>query len=109
MENQNGYLEDFFRLFPSLYLYLDKKKSAPEAENEPPAKKAKTEDEKPTGWTSGSSIEPGKESAIEAEVRAAQERAKIPVEIRMKQFRDMLMEKEVCETCLVRGFCFVTV
>ena len=40
-------------------------------------------------------IDPGKESAIEAEVRAARERAVVPLEIRMKQFRDMLQEKEV--------------
>ena len=40
-------------------------------------------------------IEAGKEAAIEAEVRAARERAVVPLEIRMKQFRDMLAEKEV--------------
>jgi len=32
---------------------------------------------------------------MEAEVKAARERAIIPLEIRMKQFRDMLSEKEV--------------
>jgi len=37
----------------------------------------------------------GKEAAMEAEVKAARERAIIPLEIRMKQFRDMLAEKEV--------------
>ena len=54
--------------------------------------------------TSGSSlaapdgkIEAGKEAAIEAEVRAARERAVVPLEIRMKQFRDMLAEKEVSD------------
>ena len=40
-------------------------------------------------------IDAGKEAAIEAEVKAARERAVIPLEIRMKQFRDMLAEKEV--------------
>ena len=40
-------------------------------------------------------IDIGKEAAIEAEVRAARERAIVPLEIRMKQFRDMLAEKEV--------------
>ena len=40
-------------------------------------------------------IDIGKEAAIEAEVKAARERAIIPLEIRMKQFRDMLAEKEV--------------
>ena len=42
-----------------------------------------------------SRIDVGKEAAIEAEVKAARERAIIPLEIRMKQFRDMLAEKEV--------------
>ncbi|CAG0880231.1 unnamed protein product [Cyprideis torosa] len=37
----------------------------------------------------------GKESAIEAEVRAARERATVPLETRMKEFREMLQEKEV--------------
>jgi hypothetical protein len=41
-------------------------------------------------------IDAGKEAAIEAEVKAARERAIVPLEIRMKQFRDMLAEKEVC-------------
>ena len=40
-------------------------------------------------------IDIGKEAAMEAEVKAARERAIIPLEIRMKQFRDMLCEKEV--------------
>lgn len=40
-------------------------------------------------------IEVGKEAAIEAEVRAARERATIPLDLRMRQFRDMLTEKEV--------------
>ena len=40
-------------------------------------------------------IDIGKEAAIEAEVKAARERAVVPLEIRMKQFRDMLAEKEV--------------
>ena len=40
-------------------------------------------------------IDVGKEAAIEAEVKAARERAIVPLDIRMKQFRDMLAEKEV--------------
>ena len=40
-------------------------------------------------------IEYGKETAIEAEVKAARERAIVPMDIRMKQFKDMLAEKEV--------------
>lgn len=45
-------------------------------------------------------VEVGKDAAIEAEVKAARERAAVPVEIRMKQFRDMLAEKEVWLTTL---------
>lgn len=40
-------------------------------------------------------IDVGKEAAIEAEVQAARQRAVVPLEIRMKQFRDMLSEKDV--------------
>lgn len=40
-------------------------------------------------------IDIGKEAAIEAEVRAARERAIVPLEQRIKSFRDMLAEKEV--------------
>lgn len=40
-------------------------------------------------------IDIGKESAIEAEVRAARERAVVPLETRIKSFREMLAEKEV--------------
>lgn len=39
--------------------------------------------------------EMGKEAAIEAEVRAARERALVPLETRVKQFKDMLKEKDV--------------
>lgn len=49
-------------------------------------------------------IDAGKEAAIEAEVQAARQRAVVPLEIRMKQFRDMLSEKDVCiliDLCLV--------
>lgn len=44
-------------------------------------------------------IDIGKEAAIEAEVKAARERAIVPLEIRMKQFRDLLAEKGV--SCIV--------
>jgi len=46
-------------------------------------------------------IDIGKEAAMEAEVKAARERAIIPLEIRMKQFRDMLSEKEASLTALI--------
>jgi transcription elongation regulator 1 len=37
----------------------------------------------------------GKEAAIEAEMRAARERALIPLENRVKSFKEMLKEKDV--------------
>merc|ERR1711874_845495 len=37
----------------------------------------------------------GKEAAIEAEVRAARERAVVPLEIRMTRFKDLLEEKQI--------------
>ena len=54
----------------------------------------RVEDEKQDG-KNPKQIDAGKDAAIEAEVKAARERAVIPLEIRMKQFRDMLQEKEV--------------
>jgi transcription elongation regulator 1 len=46
-------------------------------------------------------IDIGKEAAIEAEVRAARERAIVPLEIRIKSFKEMLAEKEVLELSLL--------
>lgn len=79
-----------------------KKKSTP-SDEEPVTKKAKTEDgpvtqmeeEKKDDKNQPKLIDAGKEAAIEAEVKAARERAIVPLEIRMKQFRDMLTEKQV--------------
>lgn len=45
----------------------------------------------------------GKEAAIEAEVRAARERALVPLDIRVKSFKEMLKEKDVSLTI---GFLF---
>lgn len=42
------------------------------------------------------------EAAIEAEVRAAKERALIPLEQRIKQFKEMLREKDVSIRHLLR-------
>ena len=39
--------------------------------------------------------EPAKDTAMEAEVKAAQQRAVIPLEERIEQFKAMLAEKEV--------------
>ena len=41
------------------------------------------------------SIDLGKEAAIEAEVKAKREREQVPLEDRMKQFRELLTEKEI--------------
>ena len=57
-----------------------------------------------SGDTKKRQIDAGKEAAIEAEVKAARERAVIPLEIRMKQFRDMLAEKEVSVGGRVSGW-----
>merc|ERR1711962_1090874 len=57
---------------------------------EPVAKKARVVSEQ-TPVVMGA----GKESAIEAEVRAARERAMVPLETRMLQFRGLLEEKSV--------------
>lgn len=38
----------------------------------------------------------GKEAVMEAEIRAARERALVPLEIRVKSFKEMLREKDVC-------------
>merc|ERR1712076_326091 len=43
----------------------------------------------------GAPIDIGKEAAMEAEVKAARERQIVPLEQRMKQFRDLLTEKEI--------------
>ncbi|KAJ8961880.1 hypothetical protein NQ318_021498 [Aromia moschata] len=70
-------------------------------QDETPAKKAKKEDPSTpqissNGATgSAKKIDIGKEAAIEAEVRAAKERAVIPLETRIKLFKEMLAEKQV--------------
>ncbi|KAG1680715.1 Transcription elongation regulator 1 [Nymphon striatum] len=59
------------------------------------AKKEEEKKEKEITTAKPTVIDAGKEAAIEAEVRASRERAIVPLDIRMKQFRDMLAEKEV--------------
>uniref|UniRef100_T1IIS2 Transcription elongation regulator 1 n=1 Tax=Strigamia maritima TaxID=126957 RepID=T1IIS2_STRMM len=75
-----------------------------EEDDEPPVKKTKEENDSPPAKgdspedekeSKPQMIDAGKEAAIEAEVRAARERAVVPLDIRMKQFREMLVEKEV--------------
>lgn len=65
---------------------------------ETPAKKLKKDDN--TNDTNNQQQQPkkidiGKEAAIEAEVKAAKERAVIPLENRIKLFKEMLAEKQV--------------
>ena len=42
-----------------------------------------------------SKVPAGKEAAIEAEVKAARERAVVPLDVRMKQFRELLEDKQI--------------
>ena len=90
----------------------DKKKKSDSGTDEPPPKKSKSNEEgsalfafeiiffsKP--YLTFSVIEdvkieePTKDTAMEAEVKAAQQRAVIPLEERVQQFKAMLAEKEV--------------
>merc|ERR1712173_215474 len=82
-------------------------KQLPVLEDEPMAKKMKVTEQQPVVQIIGNEevmiikddtkkkVAPGKEAAIEAEVRAARERAVVPLETRMKQFRDLLEEKQI--------------
>ncbi|XP_059608869.1 transcription elongation regulator 1 [Phlebotomus argentipes] len=68
-----------------------------EDSDETPTKKAKLEDDLSAA---GKSVEKkgldiGKEAAMEAEVRASRERALVPLETRVKSFKEMLKEKDV--------------
>ena len=49
-------------------------------------------------------INAGKEAAMEAELRAARERAALPLETRINSFKEMLAEKDVCFTLSVKVF-----
>ncbi|XP_063543558.1 transcription elongation regulator 1-like isoform X3 [Cydia strobilella] len=63
-----------------------------------PAKKAKPEEaaaKKPASTTSSSLIDAGKEARIEAEARAARQRALVPLDQRVRVFRQMLQERDV--------------
>jgi len=82
-------------------------KQLPVLDDEPLAKKMKVTEQQPVVQIIGNEevmiikddtkkkVAPGKEAAIEAEVRAARERAVVPLETRMKQFRDLLEEKQI--------------
>lgn len=51
-------------------------------------------------------IDSEKEAAMEAEIKAARERAIVPLEARMKQFKDMLLERGVRKQSLGAIFLF---
>ncbi|XP_067928748.1 transcription elongation regulator 1-like isoform X2 [Watersipora subatra] len=71
-----------------------KRQGDPETSAGTKAKKAKNKKDD-TSLLDMKKVEVGKDAAMEAEAKAARERALVPVETRMKQFRDMLAEKEV--------------
>merc|ERR1712128_116825 len=82
-------------------------KQLPVLEDEPLAKKMKVTEQQPVVQMIGNEevmiikddtkkkVGTGKEAAIEAEVRAARERAVVPLETRMEQFRALLEEKQI--------------
>merc|ERR1711915_1109547 len=81
-------------------------KALPVMQEEPAAEKAKTTEE-PSVMIIGNEevmiikddtrkkLPAGKEAAMEAEVRASKERAVVPLETRMEQFRSLLEEKQI--------------
>ncbi|XP_011304285.1 transcription elongation regulator 1 isoform X2 [Fopius arisanus] len=72
------------------------KKARQDEAKEAPGKEVQEEEEGDEDEkTEKKTIDIGKEAAIEAEVRAARERAIVPLETRIKSFRDMLAEKDV--------------
>jgi hypothetical protein len=110
------------RVLLSLYFFIGekkddvkedtKKKRSDSFVEEPPVKKVKTVEEDKSkyifiwhvhfqitysfdGLDDVKPEEPAKDSAMEAEVKAAQQRAVIPLEERVTQFKEMLAEKEV--------------
>ncbi|XP_022091695.1 transcription elongation regulator 1-like isoform X2 [Acanthaster planci] len=71
------------------------KKRAEDSVSEDQQPKAKKKKKASTSESSPEPADPLKEAALEAEIKAARERAITPLEIRMKQFMDMLLEKGV--------------
>merc|ERR1719445_2538267 len=81
-------------------------KQLPVMEFEPQPKKAKVEEEPEVKIIGNEEVmiikddtqkkvPAGKEAAIEAEVKAARERAVVPLDVRMKQFRELLEDKQI--------------
>ncbi|OCT87743.1 hypothetical protein XELAEV_18021441mg [Xenopus laevis] len=66
--------------------YKEDQDSAEDANDDEPIKAKKRKKDDP---------EADKETAMEAEIKAARERAIVPLDSRMKQFRDMLLERGV--------------
>merc|ERR1712066_929946 len=82
-------------------------KQLPVLDDEPLAKKMKVTEQQPVVQIIGNEevmiikddtkkkVAPGKEAAIEAEARAARERAVVPLETRMSRFKELLEEKKI--------------
>merc|ERR1719211_299261 len=81
-------------------------KQLPVLEFEPQPKKAKVQEEPEVKIIGNEEVmiikddtqkkvPAGKEAAIEAEVKAARERAVVPLDVRMKQFRELLEDKQI--------------
>merc|ERR1712083_574145 len=82
-------------------------KQLPVLEDEPLTKKMKETEQQPVVQIIGNEevmiikddtkkkVAPGKEAAIEAEVRAARERAVVPLDVRMSRFQELLEEKQI--------------
>merc|ERR1719445_2443511 len=81
-------------------------KQLPVMEFEPQPKKAKVQEEPEVKIIGNEEVmiikdetqkkvPAGKEAAIEAEVKAARERAVVPLDVRMKQFRELLEDKQI--------------
>ena len=82
----------------------DKKKRSDSYVEEPPVKKSKSSDDtsatdEPVVVKEETTPVVVKDTAMEAEVKAAQQRAIIPLEERVQQFKEMLAEKEVLSNC----------
>ena len=92
-DNYQRYPVSISNKFCCVFLAAAKKRAddSLQDEQQPKTKKKK----KSTSESSPEPSDPLKEAALEAEIKAARERAVTPLEIRMKQFMDMLLEKGV--------------
>ncbi|KAI0990082.1 hypothetical protein GJ496_001841 [Pomphorhynchus laevis] len=82
---------------PEVKALLAQKRKAEESENEQTKKprSPSTEETENREFMAETVIEAGKEAALEAEQKASKERNQIPYDLRVSQFRGMLLEKGV--------------